>query len=156
MKDHFLRLFAFNSWANDQVLEALSNQSVSDEIRSKMSHILWAEWAWLCRIKGIPIDKSSVKNHLTNEELAEKALENGRAWRKILESNPDFETIFEYKLMNGTESRSCLADIITHVVNHGSYHRGQIATLLRQERIDTKTNGFYRIYEVVTLGFSDF
>lgn len=142
MKDHFLRLFAFNSWANDQVLEALSNQSVSDEIRSKMSHILWAEWAWLCRIKGIPIDKSSVKNHLTNEELAEKALENGRAWRKILESNPDFETIFEYKLMNGTESRSCLADIITHVVNHGSYHRGQIATLLRQEGLIPKPTDF--------------
>jgi uncharacterized damage-inducible protein DinB len=40
--------------------------------------------------------------------------------------------VFEYKLMSGASGSSRFAEMLTHVVNHGSYHRGQVTTLLRQ------------------------
>ena len=40
--------------------------------------------------------------------------------------------VFEYKAMNGQPTSSPFWQMLVHVVNHGSYHRGQVTTLLRQ------------------------
>ena len=40
--------------------------------------------------------------------------------------------VFEYKLLSGASGASPFSEMLTHVVNHGSYHRGQVTTLLRQ------------------------
>jgi uncharacterized damage-inducible protein DinB len=40
--------------------------------------------------------------------------------------------VFEYKLMSGHPGKSPFGQMLAHVVNHGSYHRGQVTTLLRQ------------------------
>ena len=37
-----------------------------------------------------------------------------------------------YTLLNGTRGEQTLGDLLTHVVNHSTYHRGQVATMLRQ------------------------
>jgi len=38
----------------------------------------------------------------------------------------------DYRLLNGTPGRSSIAQMLQHVVNHASYHRGQVTTMLRQ------------------------
>ena len=40
--------------------------------------------------------------------------------------------VFEYKLLNGQPGKSSFWQMLQHVVNHGSYHRGQVTTMLRQ------------------------
>ena len=40
--------------------------------------------------------------------------------------------MFDYRLMNGTPGKSAFWQMLQHVVNHGSYHRGQVTTMLRQ------------------------
>jgi len=56
--------------------------------------------------------------------------------------------VIEYRLLNGTPGATPFWQMLQHVVNHGSYHRGQVTTLLRQlgapppESLDLFT--FYR------------
>jgi uncharacterized damage-inducible protein DinB len=40
--------------------------------------------------------------------------------------------VFEYKLLSGAPGASVFWQMLQHVVNHGSYHRGQVTTMLRQ------------------------
>lgn len=130
---HFLRLFNFNKWANKEVMKSIHSQEVSDEIIRKMVHVMWAEWAWLQRVQGKVIDRSTIVELISKDELQLRLNQNSEAWIQFIEETEDFEKIYDYQLLNGTESTSYLSDILTHVVNHGSYHRGQIATLLRQD-----------------------
>lgn len=132
-KEHFLKLFNFNVWANQEVMKSILSQKVSSEIIRKMVHIMWAEWAWIQRIQGNVIDRSTVMDVLHEDELQLRLQQNAADWFRVIEMTENFEKVYEYRLLNGTESASSLSDILTHVVNHGSYHRGQIATLLRQE-----------------------
>jgi uncharacterized damage-inducible protein DinB len=47
-------------------------------------------------------------------------------------SDRDVDRVFEYQLFNGQPGASPFWQILHHVVNHGSYHRGQVTTMLRQ------------------------
>ena len=38
----------------------------------------------------------------------------------------------EYKALNGQPASSRIGEMLQHVVNHGTYHRGQVTTMLRQ------------------------
>jgi len=40
--------------------------------------------------------------------------------------------VIEYKLLSGAAGASPLWQMLQHVVNHASYHRGQVTTMLRQ------------------------
>jgi uncharacterized damage-inducible protein DinB len=53
-------------------------------------------------------------------------------WPKTVQRLGDAEEVIAYKAFNGTAYSSKLSDIVRHVVNHGTYHRGQITTMLRQ------------------------
>ena len=59
----------------------------------------------------------------------------------------DLDRVLHYKTMAGTPMEGQLWQMLQHLVNHGSYHRGQVATLLRQ--LGAKPNstdliGYYR------------
>jgi uncharacterized damage-inducible protein DinB len=47
-------------------------------------------------------------------------------------SERDIVRIREYKLLSGQPGASALWQMLQHIVNHGSYHRGQVTTMLRQ------------------------
>ena len=40
--------------------------------------------------------------------------------------------VFEYTALNGKHGSSAFRDMLQHLVNHGSYHRGQVTTMIRQ------------------------
>lgn len=142
MKQHFKRLLEYNAWANRQVLMAMKQTTVPDEINRKMCHILWAEWAWLQRIGGKSVDKSTQVEYMEISKLEDWLLENEENWNSLIIENQKFDHAIHYQLLNGTPAQSTLADIATHIVNHGSYHRGQIATLLRQEGLTPNPTDF--------------
>ena len=44
----------------------------------------------------------------------------------------EIERVYEFKMLNGQEARGVFWHMLQHVVNHASYHRGQVTTMLRQ------------------------
>lgn len=144
-RDDVRTLVDFNYWARDRMLaavEALSPEQYTKDmgnsfksLRDTLVHMYSAEWVWLTRWQGasptapIPFDRFA--------NLAELAA----AWRELesqIRSLVDgldaagLEREHDYRLMNGQPGRSVFWHMLQHVVNHGTYHRGQVVTMLRQ------------------------
>ena len=139
------KLYDYNEWANDRVfaaLRALEPEALRGRIESSfpsplatLAHIVAAEWVWLSRWRGH--SPSSVPSWLEEPELEDlgarlAAVESERA--ELLEglSSADVETSLEYRTIDGESHEDRLLDLLLHVVNHSSYHRGQLTTMLRQ------------------------
>jgi uncharacterized damage-inducible protein DinB len=94
-----------------------------------------AQWAWHQRWQG-----NSPTALFPAEKLPDVASVRG-AWSE-LEANvraflaglgeAGITRVFEYRLLNGSEGSSPFWQMLQHVVNHASYHRGQVTTMLRQ------------------------
>jgi uncharacterized damage-inducible protein DinB len=138
-------LLDFNYWARDRVIAAIdpltAEQYTRDlgnsfrSIRDTMVHTYSAEWVWCTRWHG-----TSPTSPIAPETLPDlQSLTT--AWREIeatirgFVSGLDAAAIaqaMDYRLMNGQPGRSAVWQMVQHVVNHGSYHRGQVTTMLRQ------------------------
>lgn len=143
MKGHFLRLYQYNQWANKLFCDTISN---SDHQNSKidvlLSHIYAAELIWLSRVYEVNIKIPSVWELLPLEEAIESLKKTDSIWIKYLENEPDFDSVISYSDSTGNAHQTVLKDIITHVANHGTHHRGQMATLLRLENMDPPASDF--------------
>jgi len=134
----------YHYWARDRVLEALEpltpEQYTRDlsssfkSIRETMTHIFAAEWAWYERWQGraptvlLPADRFGDLAALRGAWIAHE-----RNMREFVDGlGPAVDRIIEYKLLSGQAGRSPIWQMVQHVVNHASYHRGQITTMLRQ------------------------
>ena len=131
--EHFLRMFAYDSWANRQCLSAMqAARLVSTGTVGRMAHVVSAEKLWLERLRGesqsLPVwPASSLHDCLT---LAD---EMSRLWRNYLTVlSPDaFSSKIEYRNSKGEPWSSRVDDVLTHVLMHSAYHRGQIALEMR-------------------------
>jgi uncharacterized damage-inducible protein DinB len=128
----YLRQFAYDEWANQEVLAAMRSAGGDDRSLTLLAHILAAERLWLERVRQQP-QSSPVWPKETLENCAAEITEMGRLWREYLEKTTDgalAETV-SYKNSKGEPWTSTLADILTHVIMHSAYHRGQIASQMR-------------------------
>ncbi len=132
--DSLRRQFAYNAWANEEVLNAIRNSTAARERSLQlMSHIVAAERVWLDRLKQQP---QSVpvwpKPDLDNCQAEAKALD--REWSEYLElaTAGDVNQSISYKNSKGEDWTSTIVDILLHVVMHSAYHRGQIASYMRE------------------------
>jgi len=131
--DHLRRQFAYDEWANREVLAALSASTVSaPRPRQLLAHILSAERLWLERIlkqsQSLPIWPD-----FSIEQCETQVSEVASLWNKYLgqlSSSALSETI-GYQNSKGDAWTSTVQDILTHVLLHSAYHRGQIATQMR-------------------------
>jgi uncharacterized damage-inducible protein DinB len=98
-----------------------------------LSHIISAQKIWLNRILGkdIVIDPWQM---LTQKELVPQSTPVTADWINLLEGlhENDFEKRIEYTNMKGEKFTNTIKDIVVHVINHSTYHRAQIAQLIRQ------------------------
>lgn len=139
------RLFEYNRWANLRMLDAvepLGPAELKREIPSSfpsvlatLVHALGAEWVWLQRWKG------SSPTALPDTG----SLDSVEAVRARWDALWDEQTVFlaglgegdavrtvSYRLFNGDPDARPLDELMRHLVNHSTYHRGQLATMLRQ------------------------
>ena len=136
-------LYAFNRWAHARMFEScdpLSPEELEREIGGSfgsvlatLTHLVGADWVWLERFHGrSPRALPSVFAGLG--ELRSRTAEIERGQQAVLGSlTPErLDAKITYVNFAGATYSYTLADTMVHVVNHGSYHRGQVATMLRQ------------------------
>ncbi len=127
--DHLRRLLAYEGWANDRIFAAAQDACTADEHTARLlSHLLQAHAIWLARVAGgaAPTDAWQV---LPWAELAPREAELRAAWLARLEAD-DLDRLIAYRDLHGNPWTTPLGDILQHVLNHSTYHRGQIAARL--------------------------
>jgi len=95
-----------------------------------MSHILAAQRLWLERLQQTP-QSLPVWPQLELEGCEAEASELGRLWTNYLEETGDLSQTVSYKNSKGELWMSTIVEVLTHVVMHSAYHRGQIASHMR-------------------------
>jgi uncharacterized damage-inducible protein DinB len=138
-------LYEYNSWANRRTLEssaALTPEQFKKDmgssfpsIRDTLTHIMDAEWMWLERFQVRA--PSTMPNSSRFADLASLRAEWNALEAKLVSfvrglTQADLERPIEYKTMKFGVYRNPMWQSLQHVVNHGTYHRGQVTTLLRQ------------------------
>ncbi len=116
------------AWADDKMLGAIAKDM--PENISVLQHIYLGEMVWIRRVKG---DRNVAIQELTPpasvSELQSLWPALHRDWQDIA-ANDDCNRIIEFSRQN-VDITSPMWQIILHLVNHGSYHRGQVAASLR-------------------------
>ncbi len=134
MIDQIQRLLEHLEWADDRVLQRLRQiGELSKDILQRYGHILGAEHVWLARLEGRS-PSVAVWPDMALEEYASVAGANHTAYRSFvaaLDESTLGRTV-AYKNSAGLDFTSRVDDVLIHVALHGSYHRGQIAALLRE------------------------
>jgi len=120
-------------WADAALLEALRTAPGSDTRGLVLyNHVLGAEAVWLARLAGRRA-AVAVWPTLSLDEAASLARENARELDALASSltPADLAREIDYRNSAGQAFRSTIEDILLHVALHGSYHRGQIALVIR-------------------------
>jgi uncharacterized damage-inducible protein DinB len=151
MKKYFLKLYQYNAWANRRVLDTLVRQQVHDEkILSLMGHIVAAQFLWLHRIKGLPAPDVKLWGDYKLEKLQSMAEEAGRQWLEFVENTNSFDREMTYHNYVGDPYTNNVEMVMMHLVNHSTYHRAQIAMLLRQKGYEPINTDFITYDRVLT------
>ena len=131
--DYLRKEFAFDAWANRAVLAAI-REAGGENGRSLqlMAHILAAERVWLERLKQVP-QSVRVWPEADLERCEVESERLSREWHEYLElaTAGDISQTISYKNTKGESWTSAIIDVLTHVVMHSAYHRGQIASHMR-------------------------
>jgi uncharacterized damage-inducible protein DinB len=153
-------LYDYNAWANHRLLDAASLLSAEQfvaplgssfsSVRDTLGHICGAEFIWMERFQGrspasMPdvtrfADVASLRAQWTEQEQSLLGFVGGLTQDTI-------NRVMEYRTFKFGQYRNPLWQSLQHVVNHGTYHRGQVTTMLRQhgaQPISTDMIHFYR------------
>lgn len=151
MKEYFQKLYRYNEWANRRVLGAIEKQGVTDEkILSIFSHQMSANYLWLHRIKGLPPPDVELWKTYPVERLRAMVEDVSRQWNEFVDTSENFNRVLKYRNYVGDYYENNVEHIMMHLVNHGSYHRGQVALLLRQKGFEPINTDFITYDRVMT------
>ncbi|MEZ4417625.1 MAG: DinB family protein [Gemmatimonadota bacterium] len=145
MIDEIRELYAYNRWANERILAAVVQLDEAalgrdlggsfGSVRDTLAHMLAAEWIWLERWTGRSprsLDTGWDLSGLADIQTRFAEVEERR--ERFLQQLDDeaLHAELDYQNTRGEPFRSALWRLLRHVVNHGTYHRGQVVHQLRQ------------------------
>lgn len=141
---HFSRLFAYDGWANQETLRGLRATGTPVPTALKlMAHIFAAQRVWLERLEQKP-QSLPVWPELTLEASESQASQLPGLWKGYLAgcNEADLSTAITYQNSKGEAWSSRKQDILMHVINHSTYHRGQVAAAVRAAGFTPATTDF--------------
>ena len=133
LQEHYRYLAGYDEWANLEVISVLHGASQRLERPLKlMAHILGAEHIWLARVRQRP-SPLPVWPDLTPDQCSEQARSLAKSWQDLVAGGGEIlDRSVAYTNSKGEAYQSLVRDILTHVFMHSAYHRGQIASHMRQ------------------------
>jgi uncharacterized damage-inducible protein DinB len=144
LKAHFVMMARYNSWANARVYRAAG--ALPEELYRKdtgaffkslqgtLNHLLTADRIWMWRLTGSgeyqPQLDAIIHPDLPSLWAARQAED-----KRILDfveglSEPEFEEFWDYKTLTGVPQRQRRREILAHLFNHQTHHRGQVHVIL--------------------------
>ncbi len=145
-----LKMYNYHLWANEVILNRLKElpqdifhkevKSGFSSVAKVMSHIYLTDLAWFEIISGKSMSDAMVQTDQLKEQLETKNIEEmetsfyelSKRYKELLSSQQDYEKVFEVDNPYAGHLDTTVSETILHVVTHGAYHRGNIATMLRQ------------------------
>jgi uncharacterized damage-inducible protein DinB len=134
--ENFRHLFAYNEWANRRALDALKAGTATGMGKAvcALAHILIGEKMWLVRLlTDADTTRFDFWPQLSLDECEELLKENEQAYATFIAdlSDESLDQTATYKNSRGIEYTTSYRDILTHVLFHSAYHRGQLAQSAR-------------------------
>lgn len=128
MKAYFINLFSYDRYANELIADLITKEGSTGKPVKLMAHLLAAQQIWINRCKGLPPADVALWSDGQPGIFDETIATNSTEWLAYLEelNENDFETVVSYKNLRGESFENKLADILAHVINHGTHHRAQI------------------------------
>jgi uncharacterized damage-inducible protein DinB len=142
MRKLTLQFFCYHSWANKQLIEHLSKlpkeiinkevNSVFPSISQTFAHMYAVDELWFLRINGKSVDSIESKRLKTIQEMNDAFTYLHNEILEFLNHQDDLEQTVVYHNTKGQRFSNSIREIIYHIVNHGTYHRGNISAMIRQ------------------------
>jgi uncharacterized damage-inducible protein DinB len=153
MKKLLLQYAAYNVWANQRMIDCISNltdDQINREINSSYKSIyatllhLWdAEAIWWQRIKlQEQIDVPSLNFNGSIIELGNNLMKQSKQWKEWVDlaTEAALEHEFIYRNSKREQFKQPVNEVLVHLFNHQSYHRGQLITMFRQVGLEVVPN----------------
>lgn len=139
---HLEREFSHNAWANEEALRSLRGSPPPNALRY-MSHIVAAEWLWMGRLKGWK-QAFPVWPEWTRDQCEAQGGKLPPLWKDYLKGMRPAGLSQQVSYVNskGESWTNSVGDVLSHVLLHSSYHRGQIATDLRAAGLEPAYTDF--------------
>lgn len=144
MQQYLSRLSRYHRWATEKLFESVD--LLSDEqyrqksglyfgsIHNTLNHMLLVDQLWHARIQEVPYPVTDLSHELEqNPKVLETSLLNQcDIWFRECAAITDrrLEKDIRYRDIEGKPARIKTADLLVHVFNHGTHHRGQISASL--------------------------
>ncbi len=150
--DDIRLLYQYDRWANNRVLQATSRLSTEEftrdlggsfrSVRDTLVHIIGGEWIWLRYWKEPPTDSALLRSLQTGRDLLfnPDSFPNVATlqlkWAEVENEQTEFVNGLTGELLERTLSFRAmqvrLMHLMQHLANHSTYHRGQVALMMRQ------------------------
>ncbi|PHD71736.1 damage-inducible protein DinB [Bacillus sp. AFS043905] len=144
-----LEMYNYHAWANGVIIDRLNElpehiyhkeiQSGFSSVSKVLSHIYLTDYTWFDIISGISMDEAMASSSELKKEVEKKSIEEMKKIfidlyerNKALLSTEDMEKVMVVNNPYAGSLETTISESVLHIVTHGSYHRGNIATMLRQ------------------------
>lgn len=135
-RQHFSQQLEYDRWAMVHLIKQFEEHALEGSPeQSLFNHVALAQIVWMQRVRGETPTRSAFENpRITLEQSAALAAEGHGALEAMLAQTDEaeFERVIDYVDSRGNPYRNRISDIVMHVFNHGTHHRGQINMMLRQ------------------------
>lgn len=142
MKEILTQFAAFNQWANKRLSDTILTLSQEQQeqpvpnsfpgLKSTLLHMWDAESIWWQRLKLVEnVVKPSASGEFSTEEVVSSILHHDKQWLDWITdaSGSAIDHVFAYQNTKKEQFKQPVYQMLLHLFNHNTYHRGQIVTM---------------------------